>query len=296
MEKYYMVLTITGCFVMCLGLVITWLILFSLFTEKSPRALGLKLAVIVLMLWPVIAKISLDFYATISRQIFMMKGYNGEIQLSFSPMKIKLNKKGYCGQFKDDKGNALKMTTIAEDGNGYCGEYWGREGNKVVFLPYRLLDNDTAIYWASPDLLIVGPKPDFLSLKTNKNHSNNSASEKPKEIYVKEGQSAAVVITKSFDLTLDNQSKKTIEDGTVLSGFTLNPLHANGKPSPTQIKLMIDTASCIASSTTPIRPDYTTATAITKIASLSCTHDESNAIPIEAIASVSGQVLYTKNH
>ncbi|MFT4058967.1 MAG: hypothetical protein QM652_05400 [Legionella sp.] len=288
-------LTLTNSLIMLLGLVLTWCILFSIFNEKSSLRLGIKLGCLVLFLSPFIAKFSYDFYATASRQLFLMSA-NGEIQLAYSSLKIPHNKNidNYCTQFKDSKGKPLNMLSIGFDDKSYCGEFWGLYDQRTVFLPYKLLDNNQAMYWASPELRIVGPKPKFLSLETTKDHSNSSFSKKPKEIHIKEGQSTNIVIIKSFDITLENQGKKTINAGTVLSGFTLDPLHANDKPSPTRIKLMIGRDSCIASSTNPIRPDYTTTTATTKISSLNCSHMESNAIPIEAIASIPGKVLYTQ--
>lgn len=290
-----MPLTLTNSLIILLGFVLTWCILFSIFNEKSSQRLGIKLGILVLFLSPFIAKLSYEFYAIVSRQLFLMSA-NGEIQLAYSPLKIPHTKnKNYCDQFKDSKGNPLNILSVGLDDKSYCGDFWGLYDQKIVFLPYKLLNNNQAMYWASPDLRIVGPKPEFLSFTTSKSHSNNRASEKPKEIHVKEGQSVNVIVTKSFDLTLDNQNKKTIKAGTVLPGFTLYPFHANEKSSLAQLKLIIDTASCVASSDTQIRPDYTTATAVTKIVSLNCTHDESHAIPIEAIASIPGQVLYTKN-
>ena len=288
--------TITNSLIFLLGLVVTWYFLFSIFNEKSSQLLGIKLGILVLILSPLIAKLSYDFYAIASRYLFLMNA-NGQIQLAYSPLKLPHTKNSdYCDQFKDSQGKPLNIFSIGNDGNGYCGDFWGLYDKDAVFLPYKLMNDNQAMYWASPELVIVGPKPAFLSLKTSKNHSNNSVSEKPKEIYVKEGQSANIIVIKSFDLTLDNQNKKTIEAGTVLSGFTLHPFQANDKPSQTHIKLTIDSTSCVASSVTQINPDYTTATAITKIANLTCSHDESKAVSIEAIASIPGRVLYIKKY
>ena len=161
-----MLLNLTNGLVILLGLGITWFVLFSLFTEKSPRAIGLKLGVIVLILSPFIAWLSYDVYAMLSRQLFIMRGYNGEIQLPYSPMRItNLNDKGYCDQFKDDKGNPITTFSIDNNDKAYCGMYWGMYSNKSVFLPYRLLDKNTAIYWASPELRIVGSAPKLQELK-----------------------------------------------------------------------------------------------------------------------------------
>nr|WP_284499465.1 hypothetical protein [Legionella maioricensis] len=278
-----------------LGLVLTWCILFSIFNEKSSQRLGIKLGILVLFLSPFIAKLSYDFYATASRQLFLM-GANGEIQLAYSPLKVPKNQNNhYCDRFTDSKGNLLNRSTVG-DKHLFCGVFWNMGEHDVVFLPYKLLDNNKAIYWASPELKIIGPMPPELLLIKNKEKNTHSISSvKPNRIYVEAGKTAHIIVTKQFKLPSDTAHKeKTVLSGTVLSGVTLKPFYASEKQSQRRFKLFIGNTTCIASSDTHIRPDYDTATAMAKIISLNCSNDEEHAIPIEAIATISGRTLYPK--
>lgn len=155
-----MPLTGVNCLIILLGLVITWWALFSIFNEKSSFKLGRKLGLLVMFLSPIIAKFSYDVYAITSRVLFMMHA-NGEIQLAVSPLKVSDTKDiDYCSQFKDKKGKPLKDIFADKDDKIYCGTFWSDKQN-VIFLPYKILDNNKAIYWASPELSIVGPKPNL---------------------------------------------------------------------------------------------------------------------------------------
>ncbi|HHF7367770.1 TPA: hypothetical protein ACPSKY_002914 [Legionella bozemanae] len=290
-----MFLTFTNGCLIVLGLVLTWCILFSIFNEKSSRRLGIKLGILVLFLSPFIAKLSYDFYATASRQLFLM-GANGEIQLAYSPLKVPKTKNNhYCDRFTDSKGNLLKCSTVG-DKHLFCGIFWNMGEHDVVFLPYKLLGNNKAIYWASPELKIIGPMPPELLLIKNKEKNTHSiSSEKPNRIYVEAGKTAHIIITKQFKLPSDTDHKeKTISPGSVLSGVTLEPFEVSEKLSHGRFKLFIGNTSCVASSDTHIKPDYDTATAIANIISLNCSNDEKHAIPIQAIATVSGRALYPK--
>lgn len=290
-----MFLTPTNILIILSGLAITWSVLFSLFNEKSSLHRGLKLGILVLALSPFIAKFSYNSYAMLSRQWFLMNA-NGEIQLPYSPLKIHPTKnKDYCDQFKDSKGNPLNSVSISDDGKGYCGDFWGFYEQSPIFLPYKLLDNNKAIYWTSPELRIIGPIPEHLLVKNMAKNANISSG-KPNRIYVKEGQMTRIIVIKQFDLSSsDNQKKKTISAGTVLSGFTLKPFSVSDKPSQVNFKLIVGSTSCTASSDTQIKPDYTTATAIAKIISMNCSNDESKSVAVEAIALISGRVLYSRD-
>ncbi len=293
-EVLIVFLTSTNGYIIVLGLVLTWCILFSIFNEKSSRRLGIKLGILVLFLSPFIAKLSYDFYATASRQLFLM-GANGEIQLAYSPLKVpKTQNNHYCDRFTDSKGNLLNRSTIG-DKHLFCGVFWNMGKHDVVFLPYKLLGNNKAIYWASPELKIIGPMPEDLSAKGKTNNIAPVSSEKPNRIYVEAGKTAHIIVTKQFKLPSDKVHKeKTVSPGTVLSGVTLDPFDASEKLGHGRFKLFIGNTSCIASSDTHIIPDYDTATAIANIISLSCFNDEKHAIPIQAIATVSGRALYPK--
>lgn len=286
-----MFLTPTNSLIILFGLAVTWCVLFSLFNEKSSRRLGLKLVILVLALSPFIALFSYNSYAMLSRQWFFMSA-DGEIQLSYSPLKVPRSaNKDYCYQFKDSKGNLLHGFSI-DEGNAYCGSFWGMYNENPVFVPYKLLSKNKALYWASPELQITGPLPEYLMPK-NKVKEKSASSEKPNRIYVKEGQSARVVVTKQFDLpSSSNQDKKHISAGTIISGFTVKPFYVTEKSSQAELKLALGSTSCTALSDTQVNPDYKTAIAIAKIISLNCSHDESNAIAIEAVAFIPGRVLY----
>ena len=223
-------------------------------------------------------------------------GANGEIQLAYSPLKVPKNQNNYyCDRFTDSKGNLLNRSTVG-DKHLFCGIFWNMGEHDVVFLPYKLLGNNKAIYWASPELKIIGPMPPELLLIKNKEKKTHSiSSEKPNRIYVEAGKTAHIIVTKQFKLPSDTAHKeKTVLSGTVLSGVTLKPFYASEKLSQGRFKLFIGNTSCIASSDTHIRPDYDAATAIANIISLNCSNNEEHAIPIEAIATVSGRTLYPK--
>ena len=244
--------------------------------------MGIKLGILVLFLSPFIAKLSYDFYATASRQLFLM-GANGEIQLAYSPLKVPKNQNShYCDRFTDSKGNLLNSSTIG-DKSLFCGHYWGMGEHNVVFLPYKLLGDNKAVYWASPELKIIGPMPPELHLK---------GKEKTNRIYVEAGKTAHIIVIKSFKLPADKAHKeRTISSGTVLTGVTLESFNVSEKLSQGYFKLFIGSRSCIASSDTHIKPDYDTETAIANIIGLNCSKDKEHAFPIEAIATVSGRAL-----
>lgn len=171
-----MFFTLTNGLIALLGLAFTWFVLFSIFNERSSRLLGIKLGILVLFLSPFIAKLSYDFYAKASRQLFLMTS-NGEIQLAYSFLKIPHNKNfdNYCTQFKDSKGKPLNTLSIDFNNKSYCGAFWGLYEQRTVFLPYKLLANNKAIYWASPELKIIGPIPEFLLKNKSKNIDKHSS-------------------------------------------------------------------------------------------------------------------------
>ena len=287
MEINKMLLNLTNGLVILLGLGITWFVLFSLFTEKSQRAIGLKLGVIVLILSPFIAWLSYDAYAMLSRQLFIMRGYNGEIQLPHSPMRItNLNDKGYCEQFKDDKGNPITTFSIDNNDKAYCGMYWGMYSNKSVFLPYRLLDKNTAIYWASPELRIVGSAPKLLELKDNNEKKSNL--NKPNALFVPQAAQANFIVFKDFELpSMNSQKMHIIEVGTMLPGFAMDGFHSTEKTGHAKFKVKVASYSCTAETET--HSNFLNTTVIAKVTSLNCYHDESKNIKIVAAASIHGR-------
>jgi hypothetical protein len=154
-----MPLTLTNCLIILFGLIATWSVLYSILNEKSSIPLGLKLATLVLVLSPFIAKFSYMSYESISRQMFLMKA-NGEVQLAYSPLRVPDAKNSnYCDQFKNSKGQPINDYTIMEGGS-YCGAIMGVYKDPL-FIPYKRLDKNKAIYWVSHDLQIIGPLPDL---------------------------------------------------------------------------------------------------------------------------------------
>lgn len=286
MEINKMLLNLTNGLVILLGLGITWFVLFSLFTEKSPRAIGLKLGVVVLILSPFIAWLSYDGYAILSRQLFIMRGYNGEIQLPYSPMRItNLNDKGYCDQFKDGKGNPITTFSIDNNDKAYCGMYWGMYSNKSVFLPYRLLDKNTAIYWASPELSIVGSAPKLP--ETQDKNGKESDLNKPNALLVPQGAGANFIVIREFELpALKSEKRQTVESGTILPGFAMNRFHSTKKSGHALFKLKVASYSCTAETET--HANFLNTTVIAKVMSLNCFNDDSKNIKIDAAASVPG--------
>ncbi|CAM4409567.1 MAG: hypothetical protein LEGION0403_FIIPPAGN_02672 [Legionella sp.] len=82
-----MPLTLTSGLIIFLGPVITWCILYSIFSEKSPLKLGLKLGALVLLFSPLIGKFSYDTYAALSRLLFLMKSSSHSPLLRSSPLR-----------------------------------------------------------------------------------------------------------------------------------------------------------------------------------------------------------------
>lgn len=149
-------------------------------------------------------------------------------------------------------------------------------GEHPVFVPYKLLDKNKAIYWASPELQITGPLPEYL-LPKNMAKDATIPSEKPNRIYVKEGITANIIVTRQFDLPASNsQDKKSIAVGTIIPGITLKPFYVTEQPSQAKLKLLMGSASCTVTSDTHVKPDYKTATAIGKIIGLNCSPNESD--------------------
>lgn len=280
-----MLLTPTNILIIICGLALTWLILFSLFNEKSSLQLGIKLGILVLALSPLIAKYSYDTYARLSRQWFIIKDFNGEIQLPYSPMRIskKNFNKDYCDQFKDEKGNPVNEFTV-DNNNVYCGAYWGMYNNTPIFLPYKLIDKNRAIYWASPELKIVGPAPKYLE-ELKKDKSNKSSA-----IFVTQGTQAAFIVKNEFELPTPNSKKKlTIASGSTLSGFAVDNFSANEELGYATFKIPVDSYSCtaIAKTHAVLKKEIV----IAKIISLDCFNHELKSVSIQATANVRGRLL-----
>lgn len=84
----------------------------------------------------------------------------GEIQIADSPMLVPKSKNSddYCNQFTDQDGNPLNVISVRDDGT-YCGSYFNFYKDKYLMIPYKILKNGKAEYWASPEFRIIGPQP-----------------------------------------------------------------------------------------------------------------------------------------
>ncbi|MDR3501432.1 MAG: hypothetical protein P4L79_02515 [Legionella sp.] len=152
---------IMGIIIILLMFPFTWFVLSSIVNKTSALHLGLRLSVLALILVfsPLIAELSYDAYSALSRSLFVMSA-DGKIQLQHSPFTVPPGKnKEYCAQFKDHEGKPIYITSISDNEEDYCGEFWGLDYQKIIFLPYKLLGNNKAIYWASPELQIIVPVP-----------------------------------------------------------------------------------------------------------------------------------------
>ncbi|MBA2709308.1 MAG: hypothetical protein H0U57_01750 [Tatlockia sp.] len=102
-----------------------------------------------------------------------MFGFNkqGEVSLASSPLKIPPNHNStYCNQFTDQNKNSIQKISQNSDGF-YCGEFWRFDKNKNLMLPYKIINSNEVLYWASPSLQIIGSKASLD--KTLGSRSNN---------------------------------------------------------------------------------------------------------------------------
>jgi hypothetical protein len=144
-----------------LGFFITITMVLVLLLTKS-RALKVAIALPVLTLFfPQIAELTYDKYASISRGLFSLHA-NGQVNLNASLLKVPkgVSAVNYCKKFKKTNGKELNEYTL--DDEEYCGIVWREQPYaKTVFLPYRLLESGKAVYWLSPSLQLIGPKPKY---------------------------------------------------------------------------------------------------------------------------------------
>lgn len=150
----FIVLTSLACL---LAIMVSWLVVFTLFTSKSRINIGIAVAILIGFLSPSIIRICNNFCININRAIFVM-GESGEVQLIAAPMKIPANYKGkgkdYCNKFTDGSGNPINVISYRDDG-GYCGAYWNFYEKNAIFIPYKKLPNGKIKYWTAPELSII---------------------------------------------------------------------------------------------------------------------------------------------
>ncbi|MBA3535411.1 MAG: hypothetical protein H0T84_02195 [Tatlockia sp.] len=140
-----------------LALIGAWVFFYSILKARNKKIPGIKATVITLLFASLIFRLSYDLYARVDRAWFALKK-QGEVQLSLSPLKIPPNQaQSYCNQFTDQNNNIIQQ--ISERGDGkYCGQFWKFEKDKNLLLPYKIINSNQILYWASPSLKIIGSK------------------------------------------------------------------------------------------------------------------------------------------
>ncbi|KTC66651.1 hypothetical protein Lade_1309 [Legionella adelaidensis] len=147
-----------GTVISLVVLVLAWLFFSKVIKGKTTASRRVKAAIVVLLFATLLLRFSQDLYATISRALFSMKK-QGDVELTTSPFSIPGNQNNsYCRQFKNQYGEPIEVISTREDGR-YCGDFWGFKTKQKLYLPYQNYDASHAIYWASPTLQIVGPRP-----------------------------------------------------------------------------------------------------------------------------------------
>jgi hypothetical protein len=140
-----------------LALLGAWLFFYKLLKYKNKKLAGTKASIITLLFAALIFRVSVDLYAMADRAIFSFNE-QGEVRLSDSPLKIPAHQDvGYCSQFTDQDRKKIQIISERSDGK-YCGEYWKFETDKELMLPYKVINSNQILYWASPSLKITGPK------------------------------------------------------------------------------------------------------------------------------------------
>ncbi len=140
-----------------LALIAAWLFFYRILKSRNKRLPKLKSLLITLLFASLIFRVSTDLYAMINRAAFSLNK-QGEVSLNNSPLKVPPNQNStYCNQFTDQNKNPLPK--LSQNAAGiYCGEFWRFEKNKNLMLPYKLINNNEVLYWASPSLQIIGSR------------------------------------------------------------------------------------------------------------------------------------------
>ncbi|MBA2648617.1 MAG: hypothetical protein H0U75_03280 [Legionella sp.] len=140
-----------------LALILAWYAFYRLLVSRNKRAPKLKATIITLIFASLIFNVANNLYGRINRSIFSMNA-GGEVALSSTPLKIPANQDaGYCNKFSDE--HHQKITRISERQDGkYCGEFWNFKTNDLK-IPYKILNHSEILYWASPTLKIIAPRP-----------------------------------------------------------------------------------------------------------------------------------------
>lgn len=136
------------------ALVVAWLFFYNVLKSRNRMLPALKASIITLLFGALIFRFSTDFYATIDRAFFSFKK-DGDVQLSDSLLKIPPGKdSSYCNQFTDQNNEIITKISMRNNVR-YCGEFWKFDSIENVILPYKLINSNEIVYWASPSLKIT---------------------------------------------------------------------------------------------------------------------------------------------
>ena len=137
-----------------IGVIIAWTIIYRVIKGRTPLRLKIKATLVVLLFSSLILTFSQDIYAAFSRAIFSFNK-QGELELINSPLRVPSNSDTtYCHQFTDRQGNTIKVVSVRDDGR-YCGEFWRFKNKQSILIPYKNLNANQTIYWASSSLQII---------------------------------------------------------------------------------------------------------------------------------------------
>lgn len=140
-----------------LALAGAWLFFYNVLKSRNKILPGIKATVITLLFASLIFRFSADIYANIDRGWFALNK-DGEVSLINSPLRIPANKDAsYCNQFTDHNNKPIQKISVRNDGK-YCGEFWKFDTNDNLKLPYKTINSNQTLYWASPSLQIFGSR------------------------------------------------------------------------------------------------------------------------------------------
>ena len=141
-------------FIKILALIASWIFFYQILKSKNKRIPKIKATIITLLFASFIMAASTDLYAKFNRFIFSLNE-SGEIPLSDSALKIPSNQNdNYCSQFTDQNNKPIQIVSQRSDGR-YCGAFWRFNIDSPLMVPYKIINSNTILYWASPSLKII---------------------------------------------------------------------------------------------------------------------------------------------
>lgn len=121
------------------------------------------LSLSVILSLPYIFNRSLELYAENNKVHFQLNS-SGISQLSNTPLKVPrqvVNVTAYCEKFVNQEGKPINFVSFIGK-EAFCGYFYQMQQQDVsMMIPYKLLPNKQAEYWASPDLRIIGQAPNI---------------------------------------------------------------------------------------------------------------------------------------